>query len=97
MDEVEQAIAQSYWAANKDWRQVAEKRIGQLAKRRHPFTSEDIIRYLEFRGLETPNLSALGGVFMSKSKAKEIVQVGWQMATRKERHKAPLRVWVGNR
>lgn len=96
MDEVEEAIAKSYWAANKDWRQVAEKRINQLSKRRHPFTSEDIIRYLEFRGLETPNLSALGGIFMSHSRAGAIKQAGWQTATRKERHKAPLRVWVGN-
>lgn len=96
MDEIETAIARSYWAANKDWRKVAEKRINQLSKRRHPFTSEDIIRYLEFRGLETPNLSALGGVIRNKSRSNEIVQIGWQMASRKERHKAPLRVWVGN-
>lgn len=95
MNEVEQAIEASYWAAKEDWRNAAEKRMDELSKRRTPFTSEDIIRYLEFRGLETPNLSALGGMFKSRSSRKLIKPVGWQMATRKARHNAPLRVWVG--
>lgn len=95
MDEVEQGMARAYWASNKDWRIMAERRIGELILRKTPFTSEDIIRYLEFRGLETPNLSALGGMIRVRADAKEIKPVGWQTATRKERHRAPIRVWRG--
>ena len=95
MDEVNVSILAAYASSKNDWRIMAERRIGQLAKRKNPFTSEDIIRYLEYRGLETPNLSALGAMFKSRANAKEIKAVGWQTATRKERHKAPIRVWRG--
>lgn len=95
MDEVERSIEASYWGANHDWRTMAERRISELALRKLPFTSEDIIRYLEFRGLETPNLRALGGVFLKYANANEIKQVGWKEATRKARHRAPIRVWRG--
>lgn len=95
MDAVEQDIARCYYSADKDWRIMADRRISQLALRRVPFTSEDIIRFLEFRGLETPDMRALGGVFKARANAKEIKPVGWQMATRKERHRAPIRIWRG--
>jgi len=95
MDEVERAIGCCYEAANKDWKIMAERRIAELALRKLPFTSEDIIRYLEFRGLETPDARALGGLFLKYANANEIKQVGWKEATRKERHRAPIRVWRG--
>lgn len=97
MVDLDEIIEAAYWAAKNDWRNAAEKRMDQLSKKRVPFTSEDIIRYLEYRRLETPNLSALGGMFKSRYSRKQIVPIGWQMATRKTRHNAPLRVWVGNR
>lgn len=95
MDSVERSIGCCYEAADKDWRIMAERRIAELALRKLPFTSEDIIRYLEYRGLETPDMRALGGIFLKYSKANEIKQVGWKTATRKDRHYAPIRVWKG--
>lgn len=95
MDEVDRSIECCYEAANKDWRVMAERRIAQLALRKTPFTSEDIIRYLEYRGLETPDTRALGGIFLRYANANEIKHVGWKEATRKERHRAPIRVWRG--
>ena len=95
MGTVENAIEGCYEAADKDWRIMAERRITELALRKLPFTSEDIIRYLEYRGLETPDMRALGGVFLKYAHANEIKQVGWQTATRKDRHRAPIRVWKG--
>jgi hypothetical protein len=95
MDSVERAIGCCYEAADKDWRIMAERRIAQLAMRKMPFTSEDIIRYLEYRGLETPDMRALGGIFLKYANSKEIKSVGWTIATRKERHNAPIRVWRG--
>lgn len=95
MNDTERAIEASYCAANSDWRIMAERRIAELALRKLPFTSEDIIRYLEYRGLETPDMRALGGVFLKYAHANEIKQVGWQTATRKDRHRAPIRVWKG--
>lgn len=95
MDEVEKSIEASYWGSNEDWRIMAERRIAELALRKLPFTSEDIIRYLEYRGLETPDMRALGGVFKRYANSNEIKHVGWKEATRKERHHAPIRVWRG--
>ena len=95
MDEVEQSVTAVYEAANHDWKTMAERRISELVIKKVPFTSEDIIRYLEFRGLETPDMRALGGMFMSRSRANEIRQCGWTTATRKERHKSPIRIWRG--
>ena len=93
--DVERVIEGCYYKSDKDWRTVAEKRMDQLIKRKNTFTSEDIIRFLEFRGLETPDMRALGGLFIRRHHAKEIKQVGWLSATRKERHGAPIRVWRG--
>ena len=95
MNDAERAIEASYAAANEDWRIMAERRIAELALRKLPFTSEDIIRYLEYRGLETPDMRALGGVFKRYANSNEIKQVGWKEATRTERHQAPIRVWRG--
>lgn len=95
MDTTERSIVCCYEAADEDWKTMAERRIAQLALRKMPFTSEDIIRYLEYRGLETPDMRALGGVFLKYSNSKEIKPVGWAQATRKERHNAPIRVWRG--
>lgn len=95
MDTVERSIGCCYEAADKDWKLMAERRIAQLALRKMPFTSEDIIRYLEYRGLETPDMRALGGIFLKYANSKEIKSVGWTIATRKERHNAPIRVWRG--
>jgi hypothetical protein len=95
MDEVERSIECCYEASNENWRVMAERRIAQLALRKTPFTSEDIIRYLEYRGLETPDTRALGGIFRKYANSNEIKQVGWSQATRKERHHAPIRVWRG--
>lgn len=95
MNDVERAIGCCYEAADKDWKLIAERRIAELALRKIPFTSEDIIRFLEWRGLETPDMRALGGIFLKYSKANEIKQVGWKTATRKDRHYAPIRVWKG--
>lgn len=95
MDSVERSIGCCYEAADKDWKIMAERRIAELALRKIPFTSEDIIRYLEYRGLETPDMRALGGIFRKYANSKEIKHVGWKEATRKERHLAPIRVWRG--
>lgn len=95
MNGAERAIEASYAAANEDWRIMAERRIAELALRKLPFTSEDIIRYLEYRGLETPDMRALGGIFKRYANSNEIKQVGWREATRIERHHAPIRVWRG--
>ena len=95
MNDAERAIEASYEAADKDWKLIAERRIAELALRKLPFTSEDIIRYLEYRGLETPDMRALGGIFRKYANSKEIKHVGWKEATRKERHLAPIRVWRG--
>lgn len=95
MNDAERAIEASYAAANEDWRIMAERRIAELALRKTPFTSEDIIRYLEYRGLETPDMRALGGIFLKYANSNEIRQVGWKESTRKERHRAPIRVWKG--
>lgn len=95
MNDAERAIEASYAAANEDWRIMAERRIAELALRKTPFTSEDIIRYLEYRGLETPDMRALGGIFLKYANSNEIRQVGWKESTRKERHRAPIRVWRG--
>ena len=95
MDETQRAIEGCYEKADNDWKIMAERRISQLALRKTPFTSEDVIRFLEYRGLETPDMRALGGVFNRYKNTKEIKAVGWSIATRKERHNAPIRVWRG--
>lgn len=91
----EDAIEASYEASDEKWRSAAEDRIDTLARRGNPFTSEDVIRYLDYRGLETPNMCALGSMFRRRQNAGIIKPVGWLTATRKERHHAPIRVWRG--
>lgn len=81
--------------ANDEWKAVAERRVRYLASKRVPFTSEDVINYLNEKGYKTHNNSALGAIMLRSSKDGRIVKLGWEEARRKSRHGAPVRIWIG--
>ena len=81
--------------ANDEWKAVADRRVRYLAARQKPFTSEDVINYLNEKGYKTHNNSALGAIMLRYSKEGRIKKLGWQQSKRKSRHSAPVRIWIG--
>ena len=89
----ELAIEEAYAAANEKWKENAEKRLYYLAKRRLFFTSEDILSYLDAKGIKTRNNSALGAIMRNAARNGIIEPAGYETAVRASRHKAPIRKW----
>lgn len=87
------SIDQAYESANLKWREEAEKRLYYLAKRRKFITSDDILNYLDAKGVKTRNNSALGAIMQAAARSGVLVQAGYCESRRKSRHKAPIRLW----
>lgn len=90
---MEEGIKRSYENADLDWKDAAEKRVFWLVKHKRFFTSDDVITHLDAKGIKTHNNSALGGVMLKYKNQGFIKPIGYQPATRKSRHNAPLRIW----
>lgn len=95
---VSEGIEASYRNANTVWKAAAAARIAYLAKRVSRFTSDDVIEFLDRRGITTGNNSALGAIFRSAQRMGMITNTGsFKESRRPQQHNAPVRVWRSNR
>ena len=92
---LKELILRSGEHANAAWMMAAEKRVKYLANRKEQFTSEDVLNYLAKKGYKTHDNSALGSIMLRYSKDGKIKKLGWKQSTRKARHGAPVRIWIG--
>jgi len=76
------------------WRGRALITIYQLARRRQPFTADDVRREMKRDSPDEP--ATLGGVFLLAVKLRYIELTGaYVKSTRPECHGRPMRVWRG--
>lgn len=92
-EQTSKAIEISVTHADVDWKNEAIKRVLWLAKHKKHFTSDDVLGYLEDRGIKTKNKSALGGIMRRALNNGWIKQTGFTLSRRPSRHLAPVRVW----
>lgn len=72
-----------------EWRGAADARLSELIDAGVVFTSEDVVDAVG----PAPARNAIGGLFQSRK--RDMVQVGFTTATRKEAHGRALRTWQG--
>lgn len=93
METVDTVIFKATNNSDRTWREEAEATIELLMKRKREFTSEDVLRILDERGIKTHDNRALGGLFLKQSRAGRIEFTRYTKATRGSRHRAPIAVW----
>ncbi len=90
----QEGIEVAYQNANSIWKAAAAKRMYSLAKLRRTFTSEDILMYLEERGIVTGNNKAISGVLQAGARSGLIrASDKFVRSRRPQRHAAPIMVW----
>ena len=87
-------IEESEVNANEAWKDAADRRVRYLAQNKRMFTSEDVLTWLDRRGYKTKDNRALGAIMQRYAKSGWIKACGWTTATRRERHNAPVRMWL---
>ena len=100
--EVERArdlgIATAAAGASPSWKAAARTALRTVAAREPDFTADDVLAELERMGApRTPNLAALGPVFLAAARAGEIVKTGELRRTRFARRHRDLTVWRSSR
>lgn len=86
----------SFRHADSEWVKAANARIKKLVDLKTPFTSDDVVEYLDTKGVVTGNNSALGAIMQSWQRSGQIQPTGIYLPSRRvKRHKAPVRQWVG--
>lgn len=87
------AIDEAEANADFTWKLEAEATLMRLIKQDHDFTSEDVLRILEEKGVTTHEKRALGGLMQRLSKQGYIRFIRYTKATRDSRHGAPIALW----
>ncbi len=87
------AIKSAEYASNPLWREETQATIKLHILRGHDFTSEDVLKTLQEKGVTTKDNRALGGLFQSFSRSGDIRKVYYRSATRRERHFGTVAVW----
>ena len=87
----------SYRNADSIWKESAKERIRWLAANTTEFTSDDVIEYLDAKGITTSNNSALGAIFQAAARVGLIQPTSnFRESLRPSRHQAPIKVWRSN-
>lgn len=77
--------------AGHTWHEVANKAMRVLVERGQPFSADDFRQLTQ--GQQPPHHNAIGGLFMSWSKAGLITQCGWKNSTATKRNGGAIRIW----
>lgn len=77
--------------AGHTWHEVANKAMRVLVERGVPFSADEFRHLTE--GQQPPHHNAIGGIFMSWSKAGLITQCGWKNSTATKRNGGAIRIW----
>jgi hypothetical protein len=75
----------------RGWKDEADSVIRGLARAGHPFTAEDVRKWLP----DPPKPNAMGARFMNAVRKKWIVKIGYTNASRKEAHARALALYKG--
>lgn len=82
-------------AANQNWRDEARATVELLARRRTPFTTDEVLDILERKGTITRENRALGGIMMKARNDLVIKPIGTRPTTRRCAHLRLKTLWVG--
>jgi hypothetical protein len=92
-----EGIEASFFHADTDWKRAAADRVYWLAKHRHEFTADDVIEFLDAKGITTGNNSALGAIMQAAQRMGIITNSGhFKESRRPVQHSKPLRIWHSN-
>jgi hypothetical protein len=80
-------------AVDPGWKDTAYAMLEQFTRERRGclFTSEDVRRWCELRGFESPVPKAWGGIFLKAARRELIARRGFAIA--KQRHGSPCPQW----
>lgn len=93
----QQGMKASYDHADTDWKKAAAKRINWLAEHRREFTADDVMEYLDAKGIFTSDSRALGGVMGTANREGLVAPTDkFRQSRRLSRHRAPIRIWESN-
>lgn len=83
-----------YRNADTQWKRAAAERLRYLVENRKTFTSDDILTYLEAKGIVTGDNRAMGALMQSASRVGLICATErFVRCKRPSRHGAPIMVW----
>lgn len=87
----------SYFNADPVWKRAAAERMRYLAESCDTFTSDDILIFLEARGIVTGNNKAIAAILQAGARAGLIKTTEqFVRCKRPQRHGAPVMVWKSN-
>lgn len=79
--------------ANDLWKQEAKAAVHLLIRIGNDFTTDDVHRLLEEKGVHTHNNSAIGGIMQGFSRQGYIRFLRHVNSSRKTRHSSTVRLW----
>lgn len=91
----DKAIYSSTNAAKQLWREEAYATVQILARKKQPFTTDDVLRILEQRDITTRENRALGGIMLKANKDEVIRSIGHRNSTRRCTHARLKTLWIG--
>lgn len=92
----ERAIAQVEQNANEAWKKAALEGVTGLASRLATFTTDHVWAWMRLKhpALTTPEARAMGAVMVKAASEGIVVATKeWELSTRPECHRRPVRVW----
>lgn len=93
----QEGIELVYRHANTDWKRAAAARLLEVAQTQRTFTSDDVLIYLEQKGITTGDNRAIAAVLQAFGRAGLIRGTDrFVRCRRPQRHGAPIMVWESN-
>jgi len=94
----DKAIDRVEAAAPEAWKSTARDIVRRLATTGDRFTADDVWAALKEAGAGSPpEPRALGAIVREFVRARLIAPAGWELSSRPECHRRPVRVWEGRR
>ena len=82
-------------AAQQYWRNEARATVEILARRKSPFTTDEVLEILERKGTVTRENRALGGIMMKARNDGVIRSIGTRPTMRRCAHLRLKTLWIG--
>lgn len=89
------AIFRATNSAPPEWREEARATVELFAKRKAPFTTDEILDVLERKGTTTRENRALGGIMVKARNEGVIKAIGTRQTTRRCAHLRLKTLWIG--
>jgi hypothetical protein len=89
----QEGMEAAYRHAVTPWRQAFMDRLREVAQSQQYLTSEEIVVWLENKGIVTGENRAAGSLMQAAARTGMIVHDSWRDSRRPECHKAPVRQW----